>query len=98
MFKRIVWATDGSEQADQALAVAKSLASEGAAALMIVVAVKSTEAMLFNWIQRLQTLPFSASVFFMPVPIGTGLSAIYLVIMLLTDRKVLIASKAEPEG
>ncbi len=36
MFKKIVWATDGSEDADQALAVAKSLASEGAATLTIV--------------------------------------------------------------
>ncbi len=36
MFKKIVLATDGSENADQALAVAKSLASEEAAALTIV--------------------------------------------------------------
>jgi nucleotide-binding universal stress UspA family protein len=36
MFKKIVWATDGSENADQALAVAKSLASEEEAALTIV--------------------------------------------------------------
>lgn len=36
MFKKIVWATDGSKNADQALAVAKSLASEAAAALTIV--------------------------------------------------------------
>jgi nucleotide-binding universal stress UspA family protein len=36
MFKKIVWATDGSENADHALAVAKSLAAEGAAELTIV--------------------------------------------------------------
>jgi nucleotide-binding universal stress UspA family protein len=36
MFKRIVWATDGSEHADRALALAKSLASEDGAALMAV--------------------------------------------------------------
>lgn len=36
MFKKIVWATDGSENADQALAVAKSLASEEAGELIIV--------------------------------------------------------------
>jgi nucleotide-binding universal stress UspA family protein len=36
MFKRIVWATDGSENADRALAVAKSLASEEGATLTIV--------------------------------------------------------------
>lgn len=36
MFKRIVWATDGSETADRALAVAKSLASEEGATLTIV--------------------------------------------------------------
>ncbi len=36
MFKRIVWATDGSENADRALAVAKLLASEEGATLMLV--------------------------------------------------------------
>ncbi|MGZ4166791.1 MAG: universal stress protein [Solirubrobacteraceae bacterium] len=36
MFKRIMWATDGSENADRALAVAKSLASEETATLTIV--------------------------------------------------------------
>ncbi len=36
MFKRIVWATDGSKNADQALAVAKSMASEEAAELTVV--------------------------------------------------------------
>ena len=36
MFKRIVWATDGSENADEALAVAKALASQEGAALTIV--------------------------------------------------------------
>ena len=36
MFKKIMLATDGSRTSDQALAVAKSLASEGAAALTIV--------------------------------------------------------------
>ena len=29
MFKQIMWATDGSEEADRALTVAKSLAFEG---------------------------------------------------------------------
>ena len=36
MFKKIMWATDGSENADHALAVAKSLASKEAATLTIV--------------------------------------------------------------
>jgi nucleotide-binding universal stress UspA family protein len=36
MFKKIVWATDGSENADQALAVAKALASEESGTLTIV--------------------------------------------------------------
>ena len=36
MFKKIVWATDGSESADQALSVAKSLASEERAELTVV--------------------------------------------------------------
>ena len=35
MFKKIMWATDGSEDADRALTVAKSLASEDGATLTI---------------------------------------------------------------
>ena len=36
MFKKIVWATDGSESADRALAVAESLASEDDGTLLAV--------------------------------------------------------------
>jgi nucleotide-binding universal stress UspA family protein len=36
VFNKIVWATDGSEHADQALAVAKTLAHENDAALVVV--------------------------------------------------------------
>ena len=36
MFKKIVWATDGSENADRALAYAKSLASADGATLTVV--------------------------------------------------------------
>ncbi len=35
MFKKIMWATDGSENADRALALAKALASENDASLTI---------------------------------------------------------------
>jgi nucleotide-binding universal stress UspA family protein len=36
MFKKIIWATDGSEHADRALELAKSLASENAGTLVAV--------------------------------------------------------------
>ncbi len=36
MFKKIVWATDGSESADRALDLAKELASQNGAALLVV--------------------------------------------------------------
>lgn len=36
MFKKIIWATDGSEPADRALELAKSLASQDGAALLAV--------------------------------------------------------------
>jgi nucleotide-binding universal stress UspA family protein len=36
MFKKIVWSTDGSEYADRALELTKSLASEGGASLVAV--------------------------------------------------------------
>jgi nucleotide-binding universal stress UspA family protein len=35
-FKRIVWATDGSEPADRALSTVKSLAAEGTASVVVV--------------------------------------------------------------
>jgi nucleotide-binding universal stress UspA family protein len=41
MFKTIVWATDGSEAADQALPYVKSLAQESGAALVVVHAVEA---------------------------------------------------------
>jgi nucleotide-binding universal stress UspA family protein len=40
MFKKIVWATDGSEGADRALEVAKSIATENKASLIAVHAVE----------------------------------------------------------
>ena len=36
MFKKIVWATDGSENADRALSIAKTLARENGASLAVV--------------------------------------------------------------
>jgi nucleotide-binding universal stress UspA family protein len=36
MFKRVVWATDGSDDADQALPQAKMFAAEGGGALLVV--------------------------------------------------------------
>ncbi len=36
MFKKVVWATDGSESADQSLPLAKSLAAEGGGAMVVV--------------------------------------------------------------
>ena len=36
MFKKVVWATDGSESADKALALARSLAAEGGGSMVVV--------------------------------------------------------------
>jgi nucleotide-binding universal stress UspA family protein len=36
MFKRVVWATDGSEDADRSLSQAKTLAADGGGALIVV--------------------------------------------------------------
>jgi nucleotide-binding universal stress UspA family protein len=36
MFKKVVWATDGSEAADQALALARTLAQEGGGELRVI--------------------------------------------------------------
>ena len=55
MFKKIVWATDGSKNADRALTVAKSLAAEQGAALTIVHVVQriaSGKAKGFNLVRR----------------------------------------------
>jgi nucleotide-binding universal stress UspA family protein len=42
MFKKVVWATDGSEAADQALPLARALAAEGGGELMVVHCVELT--------------------------------------------------------
>lgn len=42
MFKKIVWATDGSDAADQALLVAREMATEGGAELVVVHCVEYT--------------------------------------------------------
>jgi nucleotide-binding universal stress UspA family protein len=40
MFKKVIWATDGSESADRALELAKSLVSEGGGSLLAVHAIE----------------------------------------------------------
>lgn len=42
MFKKVVWATDGSEAADQALPLARTLAAEGGGELLVVHCVELT--------------------------------------------------------
>jgi nucleotide-binding universal stress UspA family protein len=42
MFKKVVWATDGSEAADQALPLARTLAAEGEGELLVVHCVELT--------------------------------------------------------
>jgi nucleotide-binding universal stress UspA family protein len=42
MFKKVVWATDGSEAADQALPLARTLAAEGGGELVVVHCVELT--------------------------------------------------------
>ena len=67
------------------------------AVLMAVVMVESAQTMAFNWVQSLQTLPLSASWFFVPIPIGSGLSIAYLAIMIATGERVLIRDNALAE-
>ncbi len=42
MFKKVVWATDGSEAADQALALAQGLAADGGGELLVIHCVELT--------------------------------------------------------
>jgi nucleotide-binding universal stress UspA family protein len=42
MFKKVVWATDGSDAADQALPVARTLAADGGGELLVVHCVELT--------------------------------------------------------
>ena len=67
------------------------------AVLMAVVFLKSAETMSFNWMQRLQTLPFSASWFYVPIPIGCGFSILYLAIMFVLCDKTLIRDEGLAE-
>ena len=43
MFKKVTWATDGSEAADQALPLARTLAQEGGGELLVIHCVERTE-------------------------------------------------------
>jgi nucleotide-binding universal stress UspA family protein len=43
MFKKVVWATDGSNAADEALPLARTLASEGGGELLVVHCVELTQ-------------------------------------------------------
>lgn len=49
-----------------------------AAVLMATVLYQSAGLVLATWDQRLNTLPFSAAMFLLPIPIGTGLCLLHL--------------------
>lgn len=69
-----------------------------AAVLMAVVMVKSSQLLVFNWMQRLQTLPFTASAFFFPVPVGSAFCILYLLIMARTAETVLVHDEDAAAG
>ncbi len=60
------------------------------ALLLTVTGWKTVDVMLFNWDQRMNTLPVSAGLFYVPIAIGMAVGAIYLVVIAYTATRSLV--------
>ena len=67
------------------------------AILLAVIFWKSLDVMLFNWDQRLNTLPLSAGLFYLPVTISMAVSVVYLVAICFAGTRALVEDD-EPPG
>ncbi len=64
--------------------------------LLAFVAWKTVDVMAFNWDQRMNTLPVSAGLFYVPVVIGMGVGVLYLLAVVVGGERTLVPDD-EPE-
>lgn len=60
------------------------------AGLLAIVAWKSVDVMLFNWIQVMNTMPISAGWFYVPVIIGMAVGCAYLLVIAVQGERTLV--------
>ena len=58
--------------------------------LLVVVAWKTVDVMAFNWDQRMNTMPISAGLFYVPVVIGMVVGAAYLFVVVTVGERMLV--------
>jgi len=64
---------------------------------LTVVFYKSIELAVGNWDQTLNTIPVTAGVYYLPIPIGVGLTIIFLMYMTLSGSRQFIEDEEESE-
>lgn len=65
------------------------------ALLLAVIGWKSVDVMLFNWDQRLNTMPLSAGLFYVPVVIAMAAGTVYLLMIAVLGRRALMEDAGE---
>ncbi len=65
--------------------------------LLSIVCYRSAQLAARNWDQTLNTIPVTAGVFYLPIPIGIGIAVVYLALMLWTARRQLIVDDEAQE-
>jgi TRAP-type C4-dicarboxylate transport system permease small subunit len=72
----------------------------GALASLLVLSVvfyKSIELAIRNWDQTLNTMPVTAGVYYLPIPIGIGVTIIYLALMAILASRQFIEDSGETD-
>jgi TRAP-type C4-dicarboxylate transport system permease small subunit len=64
---------------------------------LAVVFYKSIELAVGNWDQTLNTIPVTAGVYYLPIPIGVGLTIIFLAYMTLSGTRQFIEDEEDPD-
>jgi TRAP-type transport system small permease protein len=59
--------------------------------LLVIVCQKSVDTMLFNWDQQLDTMPLSAGLFYLPVPVAAAHAILHMLVQLIDGRRTPLA-------
>lgn len=73
------------------------VSSVAALLVLAVVFYKSIELTARNWDQTLNTIPVSAGVYYLPIPIGIGLTIVYLAFMTATGARQFVEDQREAD-